>query len=143
MTRRAEVRFYLDEDILGLAHTLARLRNDVTYPDDPGAIIHKRERPPSPIARKTKDTVWVPQVAALGWVIVSRDHNIRENPAERRAVRTAGAKMVALSGEDAKGTWNQLRLFMRWWSRIEECHAEPGPFIYLASKSRFRALDID
>lgn len=142
MSRRAEVRFYLDEDILGLAHTIARLRNDVTYPGDPGTTIHRRERAPSPVAKGTKDTVWVPQVAALGWVIVSRDHNIRENPAERHAVRTAGAKMVALSGDDATGTWNQLRLFMRWWPRIEETHTEVGPFIYLAGKSRFKPLDI-
>lgn len=35
--RPAVVRFYFDADVLGLAHTICRLRNDCTYPGDPGA----------------------------------------------------------------------------------------------------------
>lgn len=141
--RSAEVRFYFDEDILGLAHVVTKLRIDATYPGDPGDVLFKRRRPPCPIERATKDTVWVPEVAARGWVIVTRDHNIRENIAERRAVRENGAKMVALSGQDAGKPWDQLRLFMRWWPRIEGCYDEAGPFIYLASQSRFRSLDLE
>lgn len=36
----AVVRFYLDADVLGLAHVVAGLRNDATYPGDPGAVIN-------------------------------------------------------------------------------------------------------
>src|SRR6266566_7362711 len=49
--RAAQVRIYIDADILGLGKILASLRNDVTYPGDPGAFVHKRQRPPCPIAR--------------------------------------------------------------------------------------------
>lgn len=35
----AEVRFYIDADILGVGHVLAGLRPDVTYPGDPGAVV--------------------------------------------------------------------------------------------------------
>lgn len=35
MTRPADVRFYVDADVLGLAKLLVRLRSDVTYPGDP------------------------------------------------------------------------------------------------------------
>src|SRR6266700_3319891 len=35
--RAAQVRFYVDADVLGLGKVLAGLRNDVTYPGDPGA----------------------------------------------------------------------------------------------------------
>jgi hypothetical protein len=122
---------------------VARLGHDTTYPGDPGDVIHRRQRPACPIPRGTKDTVWVPAVAAQGWLIVTRDHNIRENPAERRAVRTNGARMIALSGEDAKNTWGQLELFMRYWRQIEAATEQPGPFIYLASRSRLRPLDLD
>ena len=40
--RAAQVRFYVDADILGLGKILGALRNDVTYPGDPGAVVHKR-----------------------------------------------------------------------------------------------------
>ncbi len=43
--RAAHVRFYVDADIRGLGLILGDLRNDVTYPADPGALIHKRLRP--------------------------------------------------------------------------------------------------
>jgi hypothetical protein len=33
--RAAQVRFYVDADILGLGKILGSLRNDVTYPGDP------------------------------------------------------------------------------------------------------------
>lgn len=139
----AEVKYYFDEDILKLAHTIARLRPDCTYPGDPGDEIHRRKRSASPIERGAKDTIWVPQVASLGWLIVSRDFRISENPAERRAVREAGARMVALSGEDARQTWGQLELLIKYWRRIEELQREPGPFIYLASRSRLKLLPLD
>ena len=44
----AEIRFYVDAGLLGLAHVLARLRHDVTFPGDTGAVIHKRSRLPCP-----------------------------------------------------------------------------------------------
>lgn len=141
--KAAEVRFYFDEDILRLAHTIARLRYDSTYPGDPGDVIHKRQRPASPIARGTKDTEWVPLVASRGWLIITRDFNIRENPAERRAVRENGARMVALSGEDAANTWGQLELLMKYWRKIDALATQPGPFIYLASRSRLKQLDLE
>jgi len=42
--RAAQVRFYVDADILGLGKILGGLRNDITYPGDPGAVIHRRHR---------------------------------------------------------------------------------------------------
>jgi hypothetical protein len=44
--RAAQVRFYVDADILGLGKILGALRNDVTYPGDPGAVFRKRHRAP-------------------------------------------------------------------------------------------------
>ena len=58
--RLAEVRYYFDADTLGLAKILAGLRPDVTYPGDPGGMVHQRERPPSPIERvQTPDLEWI------------------------------------------------------------------------------------
>jgi hypothetical protein len=46
--RSAQVRVYVDADLLGLGKLLAGLRDDVTYRGDPGAVIHKRQRAPCP-----------------------------------------------------------------------------------------------
>jgi hypothetical protein len=63
--RAAQVRIYVDADLLGLGKILASLRNDVTYPSDPGALIHKRQRPACPItSADVLDTDWIPEVAA-------------------------------------------------------------------------------
>jgi hypothetical protein len=75
--RPAVVRFYLDADILGLAKLLVTVRPDVTYPGDPGGVVHKRLRPPCPITRvDTRDRVWIPECARQGWLIVTRDSRI-------------------------------------------------------------------
>ena len=68
--RPAVVRFYLDADVLGLAHVVAALRNDATYPGNPGATIKRRERPPCPVTDPAaRDDVWIPEVASRGWLI--------------------------------------------------------------------------
>lgn len=141
--KQAQVRFYIDADLLGLARVVSALRPDVTYPGDPGDVIHQRERAACPVTDPgLPDTVWLPQVAERGWLIISRDHNIRENPAERRAVLESGARMVALAGSDAGSKWTQLELVLRHWRRIEKLTEQPGPFIYSATYARLTRLDL-
>lgn len=134
--RPAEVRFYFDADVLGLAKVIAGLRNDATYPGDPGATIHRRARPPCLISDPaTPDRVWIPDVAGQGWLIITRDSRIQDHRAEISAVREHGAKMVALTGKDARSTWQQLEVFMRQWRGIEDLAESSGPFIWRATRS--------
>jgi hypothetical protein len=101
----AEVRFYLDADVLGVAKIVAKLRPDITYPGDPGAVVHRRRRPACPIKSPSAlDTEWIPTVAREGWLIITRDSHIQDHRAEIAAVRQNGAKMVALAGRDALNT---------------------------------------
>jgi hypothetical protein len=142
--RTADVRFYVDADLLGLAKLLASLRADVTFPGDPGAIIKHRERPLCPVSSPAiLDTTWIPLVAAAGWLIITRDRHIQHHRAEIAAVRDNGAKMVALSGRDALDTWAQLEIVMAQWRPIEELAEHPGPFIYSISRSAVRAVALD
>lgn len=139
--RAAQVRFYVDADIRGLGLILADLRNDLTYPADPGALIHKRQRPPCPIASPdVLDEDWIPVVAARGWLIITRDSKIIENRNEISAVRESGAKMVALNQRDARTKWGQLEVFMTRWRDIESLTAEPGPFIWRASRTAMTSI---
>jgi hypothetical protein len=134
--RPAEVRFYFDADVLGLAKVIAGLRNDATYPGDPGATIHRRARPACLISDPaTPDRVWIPNVAGQGWLIITRDSRIQDHRAEISAVREHEAKMVALTGKDARSTWQQLEVFMRQWRGIEDLAESSGPFIWRATRS--------
>src|SRR5260370_2721997 len=101
--RTYQVGIYVDADVLGLGKILAGLRNDVTYPGDPGAVIHKRQRAPCPIpSPDVLDTDWIPQVAARGWLIITRDSMIIQNRNEIAAIRENNAKMAALNQRDAQ-----------------------------------------
>src|ERR1039458_10706004 len=124
--RAAQVRIYVDADLLGLGlgKILAGLRNDVTYPGDPGAVIHKRQRPPCPITSPdVLDTDWIPQVAARGWLIITRDSMIIQNRNEIAAVGETKAKMVALNQRGAQTKWGQLEAFIdRKSTRLNSSH---------------------
>ena len=134
--RAAQVRFYVDADILGLGKILGALRNDVTYPGDPGAVLHKRHWAPCPIASPdVLDTDWIPDVAGRGWLIVTRDSMILQNRNEIAAIRENNAKMVALNQRDAQTKWGQLEVFMTQWRHIEALTGERGPFIWRVSRT--------
>jgi hypothetical protein len=132
----AIVRFYVDADLLGLATVVAGLRSDITYPGDPGAVIHKRARPPCRIEPGTLDVDWLPQVAQAGWLIITRDKHIQLHRAEINAVLEHGAKMVALAGDDASNKWAQLEVLMVRWREIEAITGDDGPFVYTAFRTK-------
>jgi hypothetical protein len=139
----AVIRFYIDADVLGLAKILVQLRSDVTYARDPGGTLRRRMRPGCPIkSPEVKDDIWIPQVAALGWLIVTRDTNIANNRAEIAAVRESGARMICLAGSEAIGTWAQLEVFLCQWRAIERILDQPGPFLYSATRTSLRPVPL-
>jgi hypothetical protein len=91
----------------------------------------------------TTDDVWIPIVAARGWLIVTRDSRIQHRRAEIAAVRDSGARMIALASRDATGVWAQLEVFMSQWRRIEALTARPGPFITSVSRTAMSDVDLD
>ncbi len=126
------VRFYVDADLLGLAHILVKARSDVTYPGDPGGANRDgSRRPPCPITSPSVlDPDWLPIVSSLGWLIITKDRKIKGRPAEVNAVREHGGRMVALRGAKSKTLWGQLELIVPAWSKLEDLSTEPGPFIH-------------
>jgi hypothetical protein len=141
--RPAQVRFYFDADVLGVAKVIAALRPDVTYPGDPGTTVFRRARLPCIITDPgTLDPVWIPAVAAQGWVIITRDARIAQRPVELNAVRDSGARMVAMSGSEATSTWAQLEVVMTQWRKLEDLVTRPGPFIYTMTRTSLRPVDL-
>ena len=142
--RPAEVRFYVDADLLGLAKILVTVRSDVTYPGDPGGEIFRRLRPCCPITDpSTLDRDWLPRVAAANWLILTRDRKIQSHRAEIAAVRDHGARLITLSSDDAKTKFAQLEIVMCRWRDIEQKLALPGPFIYRATRTQLTVVNLD
>jgi len=140
----ATVNYYMDADVLGLAKLLAAIRPDVTYPGDPGGRVKgHRLRPPCVIGdTSTPDTVWIPETARQRWLIITRDRHIQEHRAEIQAVRSSGARMVALTSIDAIDTFHQLEALMCQWRRIEQLLSRPGPFIFAATRTSLREITL-
>ncbi len=133
------VRFYLDADTLGLAHVLVTIRGDVTYPGDPGGKYKRLVRPACPITRpKTPDSEWLPVVAQHGWLVITRDQNLRNKTVEMESILRHGAKVVTIvNARRYKGVeppkldvFRQLRILLTHWDDVEGLLDVPGPFIY-------------
>ncbi|WP_373234856.1 hypothetical protein [Mycobacterium marinum] len=144
MAQEAKVRFYFDADILGLAHVICGLRNDCTYPGDPGAVIKRRLRRACPIStpRATKDREWIPVVAQSGWVAITRDSNIMDHVSLLELINEHGLRLIALSGKDGRDPWGQLEIVLSHWRRIEAVCERRGPLLLVASRTSLRQVDI-
>jgi hypothetical protein len=142
--RPAVVNYYVDADVLGLAKLLAAIRPDVTYPGDPGGPVQGRRTRPACVITDTSspDTVWIPETAQQGWLIITRDRHIQEHRAEIQAVRASGARMITLTGREAADTFHQLESLMCQWRKIELLLARPGPFIFAVTRTSFKEIPL-
>lgn len=138
------VRFYVDADTLGLAHVLVTIRGDVTYPGDPGGHFKRLVRPACPVTRtRTPDEEWLPIVAQQGWLVITRDQNLRNKTVEMDSILRHGAKVVTIvNARRSKGlerpkldVFRQLQILLTHWENVEELFDLPGPFIYDVSQT--------
>ena len=51
--------------------------------------------------------------------------------------------MIALSGQDARGTFDQLEIVMTQWRAIARLLVEPGPFIYTATRTSLKPVSLE
>lgn len=108
--RLTDVRWFVDENSLGLGKLLDRVRDDVVHPGHPLV-------PHLPVG--ILDVDWMPVVAHAGWVVITRDRRIRTRPAERRIFEEEGLRSVWLAGRMDMRPADQLELVERHWSRLE------------------------
>jgi hypothetical protein len=141
--QEAQVRFYFDADILGLAHIICTLRNDCTYPGDSGAVIKRRNRPACAVETpKAKDREWIPIVAQRGWVAITRDSNIMDHVSLLEMIQEFGLRLIALSGKDGSEPWGQMEIILSHWREIEALHDRNGPLLMVATRTSLRQVDI-
>jgi hypothetical protein len=113
-----------------IAEALKKISNDVAYLYDvfpPGG----RTRP-----RPTPDPVWLARAGQEGWLVVTRDHNIRYRPGERRAILEYGVGAFVLAHKAALPKWPYFKLLVATLDEMERrFESTPRPFLYTVSAS--------
>lgn len=71
------------------------------------------------VERDAPDTIWIPVVAANGWVAVGGDSRILTRPSERACVADHGLIYFVFERSfPAKPLWDQAEILIRAWPRI-------------------------
>lgn len=126
--------FFADENALGLGKLLVRSgRTDVVHPGHLAL-------PEVPLG--TPDLDWMPVVAGLDLVVLTRDRRIRTRPAELRSYRELGLRSVWLGAKRDLAPTDQLALFLTHEDRLnrEMLKRGPGPWALALSPSGLRPL---
>ncbi len=120
--------FYIDRCTgKGVARALREAGAAVEYHDDHFAI-------------DTADVDWIPEVASRGWVILTKDKNIRRKHGEREALVTAGAKIITLTSGGMKGE-EMARLFVDNLAGMEALAAsQPPPFVAILGRGGLQVV---
>ncbi|WP_088255199.1 hypothetical protein [Fimbriiglobus ruber] len=88
-------------------------------------------------AQTTPDSVWIPNVTARGWVILTKDKNIRRPKGEREDVLTAAAKVFTLTSGNVSGAV-MADIFIEHLVRIENtATSQTPPFVYAVGPGIF------
>lgn len=125
--RDQTLRFYVDETSMGLGKAMALLRRDVVHPG------HRR-LPQVPTGSKDPD--WMPVVAGLGLIVISRDRHIRSKPAELAAFHAHGLRAFWIGGKKDLSNWDTLARLIRYWGAIEDVIVDrgDGPWFYAVNE---------
>jgi len=76
-----------------------------------------------------QDEVWIRDVAARGWIILSKDKEIRKRPNERQALRDARAMAFFLASGNMTGN-EMADAFLKALSKMKRLHRkQPAPFV--------------
>ena len=116
-----KLRFFCDENSLGLGKALAAARQDVIHPGH-GLI------PEVPTG--TLDPDWMPIVAKRGLIVIGRDKHIRTKPAELAAFHAYGLRAFWIAGKRDLSNWDALVRLVGRWNEIERIVAtrSTGPW---------------
>jgi predicted nuclease of predicted toxin-antitoxin system len=91
-------------------------------------------------AQTTEDSVWIPDVTARGWVILTKDKSIRRPRGEREDVLLAAAKVFTLTSGNMSGD-EMADLFVERLADIERiAGSQTPPFVYAIGSGVIRQL---
>jgi predicted nuclease of predicted toxin-antitoxin system len=84
---------------------------------------------PETFGTGTLDVEWLPQVGARGWVLITKDQNIRKRPLELRALVASGVRAFVLTSGGLRGE-EQGRVFRQALpAMLRLLRRQPPPFV--------------
>ncbi len=87
------------------------------------------------------DHVWIPEVSARGWIILTKDKRIRYSPVEIGAIQKANARYVCLSAGNLRGD-EQAQCLLQHWETIDSVVASKrAPLIVTVTRLQVQWLD--
>jgi len=89
--------------------------------------------------RGALDEDWVPQVAAMGMTVLTRDKSMHEYPAGQEALARSGAVVICNSDGGCLNAWDFVVLLLRRWQAIQGVAEarEPGLYFYTAVRNPY------
>ncbi|HJW10746.1 MAG TPA: hypothetical protein VJ598_03110 [Albitalea sp.] len=90
----------------------------------------------------TPDTTWIAEVGRRGWVVVTRDQEIRRRPNELRAVRDAGLHLFALTSGNLSAA-DTAAVIAKAWPSIQRwvAHTLPPALFSITRSGEVRQID--
>lgn len=85
-------------------------------------------------AGNAPDTEWLPEVGARGWVLITKDQNIRRNPLERAAYEHAGVRGFVVTGKDMSGKELGDLLVRCLSGMLRRTAGRSGPLLFTISR---------
>lgn len=75
------------------------------------------------------DVDWLPAVGAAGWVLLTKDKDIRRRPLEIEAILNARVRAFVLTAAELRRE-EQAAILLKAMPKIHRICRRPGPFIY-------------
>lgn len=80
------------------------------------------------------DTDWIPEVGRRGWVLITKDQNIRRNPLERAAYEAAALRGFVLTGGNLSGPDVAALLLRSLPGMVRRVAGRSGPLMFSISR---------
>jgi hypothetical protein len=137
LAERDHVRYFTDENAMGLAKILLRdhARDDLVHPGH--ALVPE-------VPRGTVDLDWMPFVGRMGWIVLTRDRRIRTRPAELQAYHEHRLCSVWIGGRQDHTSFDLVEIFIEHERRLERWATKlgAGPWALAMTQSGVRQIGL-
>jgi len=92
---------------------------------------------------KVRDEVWIPEITERGWVILTKDKEIRREPVEIEALRRVKARYICLSAGKMRGDEQAACLLHHWMTIDSLVINKRAPLLVTVTRTHVQWLDGD